>query len=176
MVVSYHIAGQYMIPKAQEREEFYNTGYVPPFIVFDGTDAVWEQSPPNYDSVYKQHYEIARVEQPYFNLYIDSAITQPSQGSFKLKIVTADTIPEGEIKAFIAITEDSLPGAYTTFYRVCRSLYEFPIALTYPDSVTQHFEFNHNIPVSKLRATVFIQNPTTKAIMQSITTRFVEIK
>ncbi|MGQ9663815.1 MAG: hypothetical protein ACUVUH_00580 [bacterium] len=176
MVVCYHIVGQYLIPEAQEREEFYNTGYAPPFIVFDGTDAVWEQSPANYDSVYKQHYEIARVKQPYFNLYIDSAITQLSQASFDLKIVTADTIPTGEVKVFIAITEDSLPGAYTTLYRVCRALYEFPVGLTYPDSMVEHFEFNHNISASKLRATVFIQNITTKEVMQSITTDFEEAK
>lgn len=176
VVICYHVAGQYMIPKAQEREDFYNTGYAPPFVVFDGTDAVWEQSPPNYDSVYKQHYEFARAKQPFFNLYIDSAFAQPSQGSFSLKIVTADTIPEGEIKAFVAITQDSLPGAYTTFYRVCRALYEFPVTLTYPDSTVQHFEFNHNIPASKLRATVFIQNMATKEILQSITTKFVEVK
>lgn len=150
------------------------TGYSSPFIVFDGTDAVWEQNPPNYDSVYQQHYEIARVKQPFFNLYIDSAFTQPSQGSFKLKIVTADTIPEGEITAFIAITEDSLQGAFTTFYRVCRALYEFPVVLTYPDSTEQRFDFNHNIPVSKLRATVFIQDKDTKEVLQTITTRFEE--
>lgn len=176
MVVCYHISGQYMIPEAQEQKDFYNTGFAPPFVVFDGTDAIWDQSPPNYDSVYKQHYKIARIKQPYFNLSIDSAITQPSQGSFNLKIVTADTIPEGEIKAFIAITQDSLHEAYTTLYWVCRALYEFPLILTYPDSITQHFEFNHNIPASKLRATVFIQNMTTKEVMQAITTKFEEAK
>ncbi len=176
VVVCYHIAGPYAIPKSQEREDFYNTGYAPPFVVFDGTYLVWEQNPQNYVSAYRDIYDLARTKTPLFNIYIDSAYTQPSQGSFNLKIVTADTIPEGEIKAFIAITEDSLPGAYTTFYRVCRTLNEIPVDLTYPDSVTHHFEFNHNIPVSKLRATVFVQNIGTKEIMQSITTKFEEAK
>lgn len=176
MVICYHVSGPYTIPKAQEREDFYNTGYTVPFVVFDGTDAVWEQNPGNYDSVYAEHYQFARTTTPYYNLYIDSAFTQPSQASFNLKIVTADTIPEAEIKAFVAITEDSLQGAYTTFYRVCRALYEFSVQLTYPDSLVQYFEFNHNIPASKLRAAVFIQNISTKEIMQSISTKFEEEK
>lgn len=176
MVVCYHGSGQYTISKAQEREDFYNTGFASPFSVFDGTDAVFEQSPPNYDSVYREHYLLARTKTPYFNLYIDSAFTQGSQARFNLKIVAADTIPAGEIKGFIAVTEDSLPGFYTTFYRVCRALNEFPVVLQYPDSLIQHIEFNHSIPTSKLRATVFIQNINTKKVMQTITTRFEEAK
>jgi len=176
VVICYHIHGQYAIPEAQEREEYYNTGFNVPFIVFDGADAVFEQSPAKYDSVYNEHYLLARTKTPYFNLYIDSAFTQGSQAGFDLKVVTADTIPAGEIKAFIAVTEDSLQGSYTTFYRVCRALYEFPVELEYPDSLTQHFEFNHNIPASKLRATVFVQNTDTKEVMQTITTKFEEVK
>lgn len=176
VVICYHIHGQYAIPEAQEREDYYNTGFNVPFVVFDGTDAVFEQSPANYDSVYKEHYLIARTKLPYFNLYVDSAFTQGTQAGFNLKIVTADTIPSGETKAFIAITEDSLPGAFTTLFRVCRALYEFPVELEYPDSLTRHFEFNHNIPASKLRATVFVQNIGTKEIMQTITTKFEEVK
>jgi len=176
VVICYHIHGQYAIPEAQEREDYYNTNFNVPFVVFDGTDAVFEQSPANYDSVYKEHYLIARTKLPYFNLYVDSAFTQGTQAGFNLKIVTADTIPSGETKAFIAITEDSLPGAFTTLFRVCRALYEFPVELEYPDSLTRHFEFNHNIPASKLRATVFVQNIGTKEIMQTITTKFEEVK
>ncbi|MGB9722190.1 MAG: hypothetical protein ACPL28_12020 [bacterium] len=176
VVVCYHTSGPYMIPKAQEREDFYNTGFNVPFVVFDGKDAVWEQNPSKYDSLYEAHYQMARTNTPYFNLYIDSAYSEPSSASFNLKIVTADTIPSGEISAFVAVTEDSLPGAYTTFYRVCRALYEFPVQMEYPDSLTQHFEFNHSIPASKLRATVFVQNMTTKEIMQTITTEFMEAK
>ncbi|MEO0184700.1 MAG: hypothetical protein ABIL22_05785 [candidate division WOR-3 bacterium] len=176
IVVCYHVSGPYMIPKAQEREDFYNTSYAPPFVVFDGTDAVWEQIPSKYDSVYDVHYQMARSNTPYYNLSIDSAFTEPSNASFSLKIVAADTIPTGTIKAFVAVTEDSLQGAYTTFYRVCRELYEFPVNLQYPDSTIQHFEFNHNIPASKLRATVFIQNLDTKEIMQTVSTKFEEAK
>ncbi len=176
VVVCYHVNGPYIIPEAQEREDFYNTGYRPPFVVFDGTDAVWEQTPSKYDSVYDFHYQMARTKTPYYNLSIDSAFTQQSIASFSLKIVAADTIPQGEIQAFIAVTQDSLHGAFATFYRVCKALYKFPVDLQYPDSTIQHFEFNHNIPVSKLRATVFIQNMDTKEIMQSITTKFEEAK
>ncbi len=176
VVVCYHVQGPYMIPKAEEREDFYNTGYNPPFVVFDGIDAVWEQNPSKYDSIYEAHYQMARTRMPYYNLTIDSAITMPTSARFRLKIVAADTIPEGDIKAYIAITEDSLPGAFTILYRVCRALYEFPVQLQYPDSVIQSFEFNHNIPVSKLRVTVFIQHINTKEVMQTITTKFEEVK
>ncbi|MEO0227135.1 MAG: hypothetical protein ABIL70_03680 [candidate division WOR-3 bacterium] len=176
VVVCYHIHGPYMIPKAQERKDFYNTGFNVPFVVFDGDDAVFEPMPEKYVGVYREHYQIARTKIPYYNLSIDSAFTEPSNAFFNLKIVAADTIPQGQIKGFIAVTEDSLPGAYTTLYRVCRALYEFPVDLEYPDSLTQHFEFNHNIPASKLRATVFIQNMDTKEIMQTISTKFEEKK
>ncbi|MEO0136092.1 MAG: hypothetical protein ABIL39_10590 [candidate division WOR-3 bacterium] len=177
VVVCYHLHGPYMIPKAQEREDFYNTGYNLPHVIFDGTDAVFEANPQKYDSLYEIHYQLARGNIPYYNLSIDSAFTGPSSASFKLKIVAADTIPEGEIKAFIAITQDSLPGAYGfIFNRVCRSLYEFNLQLQFPDSLTQQFEFTHNIPASKLRATVFIQNMETKEIMQTVSTKFEEVK
>ncbi|MCX7994674.1 MAG: hypothetical protein N3A65_02725 [candidate division WOR-3 bacterium] len=176
VVVCYHASGPYMIPKAKEREDFYNTGYTEPFVVFDGTDAVFEPDPNKYDSIYNIHYQLARTNTPYYNLTIDSAITEPSIARFKLKIVAADSIPSGEINAFVAITEDSLRGAYGTFYRVCRALYEFPVELQYPDSMIKYFEFSHNIPASKMRATVFIQNKGTKEVMQTISTKFEEAK
>ncbi len=111
---------------------------------------------------------------PYFNLYINNATASPTTGSINLRIVTADTIPDDEIVAFVSILEDSLPGWYGTFYHVCRSLLQFPINLTYPDSLDTTITFSHNILVDKMNTVVFVQDMDTKEVMQAIIEKFEE--
>ena len=121
---------------------------MPPYVIFDGT--------------------------PYFNLYINDATASPSTGSIDLTIITADTIPEDEIVAYVAILQDSLPGAYTTFMYLCQELYSFSVELTYPDTLDTIITFSHTIPVNDMKTVVFIQDIDTKEVMQSIISPFQE--
>ena len=174
VVISYHPYNTYQTPAAVAREAFYNTGLTVPYVVFDGTNPVWEQNPTNYDSVFRQAIEVARTVTPYFNLYINSATASPSTGNLDFSIITADTIPDGEIIAYVAILQDSLPGSYTAFYKVCQELYAMPLELTYPDTLDTVITFPHAVPVEKLSAVIFIQDTLSKEVMQSISSTFQE--
>lgn len=143
-------------------------------MIFDGLDVVWEPDPGKYDSLFAAHVEIARTATPYFNLYINNATASPSTGSIDITIVTADTIPDDEIVAYVAILQDSLPGAYTTFMYICQELYSFPVELTYPDILDTIITFSHAIPVNNMKTVVFIQDIDTKEVMQSIISPFEE--
>jgi len=174
VVISYHPHETYQNPVAVAREAFYSTGLTTPFVIFDGTILVWEEFPSKYDSVFRQAIEVARTTTPYFNLYINSATASPSTGNLDFSIITADTIPEGEIIAYVAILQDSLPGAYTRFYEVCQELYAFPLELTYPDTLDTVLIFAHTIPVRHLSAVIFVQDTLSKEVMQSIRSPFQE--
>lgn len=173
-VICYHIGSTYQNPPAEEREAFYNTGLSPPYVIFDGTLLSAEPQTSNYDSSYRANIDIARTRVPYFNLDIDSASASQSTGAFDLMIVAADTIPEDEINAFVVILEDSLDGSYTTFMKVCRSLYEFPLTLAYPDTLDTTITFSHSIEPSKMTVVVFVQDMDTKEVMQSTMSYFEE--
>ncbi len=174
IVISYHPHNTYQNPIAVARESFYNTGLTTPYVIFDGTIFVWEQNPTNYDSVFRQAIEVSRTTTPYFNLYINNATASASTGNLDLSIITADTIPDGEIIAYVAILQDSLHGAYTTFYKVCQQLYAFPLELTYPDTLDTVLTFAHAIPVNYMTAVVFVQDTVSKEVMQSIRSSFQE--
>lgn len=173
-MISYHVGQTYQSTEAREREDFYDTGLATPFVIFNGTYVAWEQNPSNYDSVFTENIEAARTQPPYFNIYVDSAYASPSTGTFDLRIITADTIPEGNVVGFIAVLEDSLPGAYTEFMHVCRALYQFPVTLVYPDTLDTTITFSHSIPPHNLKTVVFIQDLDTKEVMQAQITGFME--
>jgi hypothetical protein len=143
-------------------------------VFFDGPDVVWDPNPGEYDSLFAARVEIARTATPYFNLYINNAAASPSTGSIDLTIVTADTIPDDEIIAYVAILQDSLSGAYTTFMYICQELYFFPVELTYPDTLDTIITFSHAIPVNDMKTVVFVQDIDTKEVMQSIISPFEE--
>jgi len=174
VVISYHPYNTYQNPVAVAREAFYNTGLPPPYVIFDGTIVAWEQNPADYDSVFRHAIEVARTVIPYFNLYINNATASPSTGNLGFTIITADTIPEGEIIAYVAILQDSLPGSYITFQKVCQELYAFPLELTFPDTLDTALTFAHTIPVDKMSAVIFVQDTLSKEVMQSIGSSFQE--
>jgi hypothetical protein len=109
-----------------------------------------------------------------FNISIENPITSATQGSFDLELVPTDTLPEDELHAFIAICEDSLHGAFTTFMHVCRDMQDIVLDVVYPDTVHESIVFSHSIEAHKLSAVVFIQDVETKEILQSAMTRFQE--
>jgi hypothetical protein len=134
----------------------------------------WATDPNKYDSLYRAYIEVARSTPPYFYFYLSNADVTSTTGSFDLRIIVADTLPDAEITGFISVMEDSLGGAYTTFVNVCRSLYEFPVELAYPDTFDTTITFSHSIHPDKIKAAVFFQNMNTKEIMQSIMEKFEE--
>lgn len=168
MVVSYHVAQTYQNPAAEEREAFYNTGLATPYVIFDGSEVVWEPQIPNYKSRYEQAFTVVRTVTPLFNISVLNANASSGVGSIELRIVASvDTVIEGEVSVFIAVLEDSLLGAYTTFVNVCQQLLEFPIEIAYPDSMDTTVTFSHNVPTDKMKAAIFIQNMDTKDIYQT---------
>ncbi len=171
-VICYHVHLEYSTPEAEERWAFYDSVIIPS-VVFDGTEKVFVAYPP-FEDIYEDYIDLARGVTPYFNLYISNATASPDTGSVNLRIVTADTIPDDEIVAFVSILEDSLPGSYGTFYHVCRYLYQFPVTLTYPDSFDTTIIFSHNIRVDKMSTVVFIQDMDTKEVLQAIIEKFEE--
>jgi hypothetical protein len=144
-----------------------------PTTVFDGTDQVFVENPP-FTTIFEQHIRAAQAVPPYFNLYITEATASVDTGRVNLRVVTADTIPEDEIVAFVAITEDSLPGITDMFNHVCRFLYQFPVDLVYPDSLDITVTFSHRIPVSRMKTIAFVQDIDTKEMLQAIIRRFEE--
>lgn len=171
-VICYHVHFRYSTPEAEERWAFYDSVIIPS-VVFDGTENVFVAYPP-FEEIYEDYIDLARGVTPNFNLYISNATASPTTGSINLRIVTADTIPDDSIVAFVSILEDSLPGTYGTFYHVCRSLFQFPVTLTYPDSLDTTITFSHNIRVDKMNTVVFIQDIDTKEVMQAIIKKFEE--
>lgn len=167
IIVAYHVAQTYVTPESQERYAFYDsTLYEEPFVVFNGRHLVQEESPSNYAAAFKQAAGIARTDPEYYRLVIDSVQVDSAQGSFYLTIEATFTIPSAEIACFVAVLEDSLPGAYNhTFYNVCRALYEFPIDVAYQDTFDTIITFYHSIPQDYLKVAVFIQDLDSLGIM-----------
>ncbi|MBN2619986.1 hypothetical protein JXB22_02760 [candidate division WOR-3 bacterium] len=173
-MISYHVGQTYANQVAQQREAYYEPSVVVPFAIFDGTNVVWEGNPTAYEDVYTEAFTIARTVTPLFNITITDPVTSVTQANFKLELVPTDTLPDDEVCAFIAICEDSLPGAYTTFMHLCRGLQEIPLSIAYPDTMNESVIFSHTIEAQRLSAVVFIQDVDTKEILQSAMTRFQE--
>lgn len=157
------------------RHEFYGEPIIPTTVI-DGTDSVFIEFPPFLET-YTQHIDFARGFTPYFNLSINAATASLTTGTIDLRIVTADTIPEGEIVAFVTILEDSLPGILEpsyTFDHVLRKMLQFPVDLVYPDSLDTTIVFTHDIPVDRMKTVIFIQDLNSKEVMQAILRPFEE--
>jgi hypothetical protein len=157
-VISYHPYHTYQTSAAIAREAFYNTGLTVPYVIFNGTIVIWEEDPTDYVSVYQQAMEIGRTNPTYFDLEVDSVTADSMTGSFDLRITATFTVPDHDISTFIALLEDSLPGAYTTFISVCDTLFDFPLEMAYQDTFDTTITFDHSIDPSKMKAVVFIQD------------------
>jgi hypothetical protein len=156
------------------RDSLYSTP-IYPTAFFDGTDEVFEPDPGALFTTYYDHYIAAKSDTPNYNLYLTATATA-SAGDLQLRIVTADTIPSGEMLAYVAICQDSIRGFSKDFNYVCMQMYRFPVDLVYPDSLDTTITFGHTLPVDKMRAVVFVQNMNTKKVMHSITKRFEEVE
>lgn len=177
-VICYHVHGTYQNAVADTRDSFYGTSdSVTPYVWFDGLDYVWLPDP-SEESQYVPYIENARSVLPSFNLYIDSATANTSIGTIYLRIVAVDTSLTGEKIAYVSILEDSLPSTVSPgvfFYHVCRDQYQFPVTLSYPDTLDTTITFVHNsIPVDKMKTVIFIQDTTTREVMQTIISPFEE--
>jgi hypothetical protein len=159
----------------QPRLDYYQSPLYPTSI-FDGTDEVFEPNPSLYFDTYSQHIVAAKADTPLFNLELD-ATASANTGNLQLKIVTADTIPDDLVLAFVAICQDSIRGVVIQrdFNYVCQQLENFPIDLVYPDSLDTTIIFSHAIPVNQMRAVVFIQDMDTKEVLSAIASEFEEV-
>ena len=160
-----------------QRSLFYGIG-IPdyPTVVFDGTDEVFEPNPDAYLTTYGDHIQAAKADTPQYNLELTATAT-PNTGTLQLTIVTADTIPAGDMLTHIAICQDSIHGALLPFFNyVCQQLHSFPLDLVYPDTLDTNIIFNHGLPVEHMRAVVFIQNMDSKKVMHAITKDFEEVR
>jgi hypothetical protein len=170
-IISYnHTQGN--VAAITPRLEFYNRP-IYPTVIFDGTDEVFEQNPNAYFTTYVEHIIAAKADTPRYNLELTATATA-NAGNLELKIVTADTIPSGQMIAYVVICEDNIPGMLHFFNYVCQELYMFPVNLVYPDSLDTNIVFNHNIPVDQMTAVVFVQDTTSKKVMHAATKHFEE--
>lgn len=144
-----------------------------PTAFFDGTDEVFEQDPNALFTTYNEHYIAAKSDTPRYNLYLTATATT-NAGDLQIRIVTADTIPSGQMLAYVAICQDSIRGFAKNFNYVCQQMYNFPVGLVYPDSLDTIITFSHALPIEKMRAVVFVQSMDTRKVMHSITKGFEE--
>ena len=96
-------------PKGGGEPAIINMGAVVANAIFDGTDEVFEPDPNLYFDTYSQHIVAAKADTPLYNLEL-TATASVNEGTLQLKIVTADTIPEDLILAFVAICQDRIPS------------------------------------------------------------------
>jgi hypothetical protein len=147
-----------------------------PLAVIDGADEAFE---PNQDSLFSTYYryiQAAKADTPQYNLELTATATQ-NAGDLELNIVTTTTIPEATILTYIAICQDSTHGVFLPYFNyVCQQLYSFPLELVHPDTLDTTITFSHSIPVSNMRAVIFIQNMDTKKVMHAITREFEEVQ
>ncbi len=173
VVVFYHINGTYSNEYSTQREMYYSTGLSTPYVIFDGVNVVWEPNPGLYHEVYERQFLAARDTLPYFTLEVEGNAS--SVGStMNIRAIALQNIHPGDIQIFAAILEDSLLSNYGYHNRVCRFIIEIAkkTGITYPDTINTHVSFKHNISLDKMSAAVFIQNTSTKQIMQSAIVRF----
>lgn len=165
---------------SSERSSFYD-GPVWPTAIFDGTDEVFEQNTSAFITTYNAHIYAAKADTPIYYFELTAAATELT-GEVQITFATIDTMPEGQMFAFVAICQDSVRGNVKDFNYVCEELYSFPLDLVaVPDTVdTAYFDttitFNHMMPIDKMRAVVFVQNMDTKKIMHSATKHFEEVQ
>ena len=157
----------------QPRLDYYGSPIYPTSI-FDGTDEVFEPNPDLYFETYSQHIVAAKADTPLYNLELTATATA-NTGNLQLMIVTADTIPDNQILAFVAISQDSMHGLIKEFNYVCLHLENFALDLVYPDTLDTTIIFNHAIPVDQMRAIVFIQDMDTKEVLSAIAGEFEEV-
>lgn len=155
------------------RDSLYSSPLYPTAII-DGTDEVFEPSGVFFPT-YSTHIAVAMADTPSYNLEVLATATATS-GDIEIRIVTADTIPSGQILAYAAICQDSIRGFTKDFNYVVQEMFIFPVELAYPDTLDTVITFNHALPVDKMRAVFFIQNMDTKKVMNSATKHFEEVE
>lgn len=146
-----------------------------PTVVFDGTDRVFESNQNMYDTVFNQHIIAAKADTPLFNLTF-SASSSVDSTYLQIKIVTADTIPDDLVSAFVVITEDSIHGMTKHFNYVCEQMQNFDVSLVYPDSLDTTIIFTPAIPSSRRHVVLFVQDMDSKKILCAAATDIEEIK
>lgn len=140
-------------------------------VVFDGIDLVNEYEPIWYRERFEQSIDAAKVVLPKFALVLD-AQASISSGTVDIRIIPCADIPSEDVEVFLCILEDSLDSWYGVHRRVVRDLYQFPLYIALTDTFDTSITFSHEFSVPRMSAVVFIQDLSTKEIMQAVTSRF----
>ncbi len=146
-----------------------------PTAIFDGTDEVFESDPDVFFTTYSAHILAAKADTVSYNLDITATATATA-GNLEITIVTADTIPAGQMVAYAAVCEDSMTGPLKDYNYVVQEMFSFPVGLVYPDTLDTVITFSHALPVDKIRAVVFVQDMDTRKVMGSATSHFEEVE
>ena len=140
-------------------------------VVFDGIDLVNEYEPTKFRERFEQSIDAAKVILPKFALVLD-AQASVSSGTVDLRIIPCADIPNKDIDVFLCILEDSLDSWFGVHRRVVRDLYQFPLSIALTDTFDTMITFSHEFSVPRMSAVIFIQDLSTKEIMQTITSTF----
>jgi len=145
-----------------------------PIVIFDGTDAVVPGPNTNaYVTTFITHINVAKSALPSFNLRLNASASS-NTGSMQISILPTDTLSHPLCQAMVEICEDSVSGISKDFNYVVRQIYSFPINITFPDSLDTTITFSHSIPVAKMNGVLFVQDMSTKKILQATKAKFTQ--
>lgn len=180
VIISYHrrVLGDTLSPPyVENRKNFYYDSGGEPAVLFDGTGPVWTQDPSQNYQTYK-NYIISRRNKKSPLLIKLASHLQSNTGIIKATVVPTDTITMTNLSLFFVICEDSvrfiISGATDTiFNHVMRLMIPnengIPCTLAFGDSLIKETQFslNQNWNRDNLKIISFVQNLTTKEILQS---------
>jgi len=179
-VIVYHrrILGDTLSPAyVAVRESLYQIT-ASPTVVFDGIHIVQTEDPNQDYATYKNFIISERNREPKLRLHLETNLIAFSV-NLKLHIVVVDSIKIDDRYLFFVVYEDSVYFAQSgapesTFNYVMRKMVPdergIPIGLSYPDSIVKEVNFNlqDNWHKDKLGIVAFIQDKTTKEVLQAI--------
>ncbi|MGQ9708453.1 MAG: hypothetical protein ACUVUR_06215 [bacterium] len=184
-VIAYHrrVAGDTLSPEYVEarRSLYYQSGGEPA-TVFDGGEVVRTPGPEYNYEIFRNYLSGARSVPPRAQLNIEARLGGDS-GKIIIHAWGVDSTPAETLLLFASITEDSirecLPGATdSVFNDVMRALLPDPggkpVRLSSAETLKIEIEF-HLQPFwnpKHLKAVAFIQQPTTRTVLQTTKCKF----
>uniref|UniRef100_A0A7C6A8V2 Omp28-related outer membrane protein n=1 Tax=candidate division WOR-3 bacterium TaxID=2052148 RepID=A0A7C6A8V2_UNCW3 len=186
-IIAYHrrLGGDTLSPElVEQRRAFYYEAGGEPAVLFDGTGPVWTSDPNEDYETYKNYLIGRRNQKSPLRLHLETSI-QADTGIIKTTVVVIDSIPANDLRILVVLYEDSvrfwLPGASDSiFSRVMRLMIPdengIACALAFLDSVGKEVRFplNQNWNRNQLGVVAFVQDFTTKEVLQAILKKGVE--
>lgn len=158
-------------PEINNRGEWYGCD-IDEFVgFFDGTFRVQEENPDKFAERFIEAIEFQKGEIPPLDISIDFSI-EKENGQIKVTLFATDTLPSGDNRLFITITEDSLVDDFGNIINyVTRAVLPdwqgLPIKVAYAESLETTFTFINHWKSDNLTIIGFIQNMETRHILQT---------